>query len=306
MTVLASRPLVRWGLNLALSGALALLAACGGGSDSSNTSARYSQLVVLGASLSDTGNASTLTAGVLPGNAYYQGRWSNGPLWIDSLGNELGLPVRPSLRGGSNYAFGGAKTCSMPGSATSPTDMCGQLISYLAAVGNKADANALYVIDAASVGNNIASAVGNNLPSSVISSDALQDIALIMETLYQSGARNFLVTRVPDVGDTPRFRSKTADAISQASALSQGFNAVLNKGLIAFKATHSAASIKQVDLYAVTKSTAGFSNTTDACYDSDANTVCASPETYLYWDNFHPTAALGGRWYAAASAALKN
>jgi phospholipase/lecithinase/hemolysin len=284
---------------------LLLLSACGG-SDSNEANNRYTQMVVLGASLSDTGNASTLTAGILPGNAYYQGRWSNGPLWIDSLANELGLPIRPSLRGGTNYAFGGAKTCGMPDGTTSPTDLCGQLVSYLTAVGNKADPAALYVIDSASVGNNIASALGNNLPSSVITTDAIQDIALILETLYKAGARNFLLTRVPDVGDTPRFRSKGPDSMAAASHLSQSFNGILNAGLVAFSAAHSQAIVKQVDLYGVTKNTAGFGNITDACYDSDANALCTTPDAYLYWDNFHPTAALGGRWYAAASAALKN
>lgn len=305
MMVAAHRSTLRWVLRVALGASLGLLSACGG-SDTGSTSSRYSQLVVMGASLVDTGNASTLTAGLLPGNAYYQGRWSNGPLWIDSLANELGLPVRPSLRGGSNYAFGGAKTCVMPGGTASPTDMCGQVISYLAAVGNKADPNALYVIDSASVGNNIASALGNNLPASVITTNAVEDIGLILETLYKAGARNFLLTRVPDVGDTPRFRSKGADSMAAASQLSQEFNAVLNAGLSAFKAAHGLAVIKQVDLYAVTKNTTGVSNVTDACYDSEANTVCPTPEAYLYWDNFHPTAALGGRWYGAASAALKN
>jgi phospholipase/lecithinase/hemolysin len=283
---------------------VALLAGCGGQSDDETDGSGYSQIIVLGASLTDTGNASILTAATLPGPGYYQGRWSNGPLWIDSLASQLAKPVRPSLAGGTNYAFGGARTCAMPGATPSPTDMCGQTLSYLAAVQNKADPTALYVVDASSAGNNISTAVGKDLASSVITTDAAFDITVILEALYKAGARRFLVSNVPDVGDTPRFRSKTPAEAAAASSLSIGFNHSLDLAVQAFRVAHSSATVKQVDLYAATKNTSGFSNTTQACFDADANTLCASPDTYLYWDSFHPTAALGRRWYSAAAAAL--
>jgi phospholipase/lecithinase/hemolysin len=281
-----------------------LLAGCGGSSDDEPGASGYSQIIVLGASLTDTGNASILTAATLPGPRYYDGRWSNGPLWIDSLASQLVKPVRPSLAGGTNFAFGGARTCVMPGATASPTDMCGQALSYLAAVQNKADPTALYVVDASSAGNNISTAVSKNLASSVITTDAAADIAAILEALYKAGARRFLVSNVPDVGDTPRFRSKTTAEAAAASSLSIGFNHSLDLVVQAFRAAHSAASVKQVDLYAATKNTVGFSNTTQACFDTDANTLCANPDAYLYWDSFHPTAALGRRWYSVAAAAL--
>jgi phospholipase/lecithinase/hemolysin len=277
-----------------------------GGNDAEDSNTRYSQVVVLGASLSDTGNASTLTAGLLPGAGYYEGRWSNGPLWIDSLAAELGLPVRPSLRGGTNYAFGGARTCDMPSVTASPTDMCGQLVSHLAAIQNKADANALYVIDASSAGNNITAAIGNGLPSGVITTDAATDVILIMQALYKAGARHFLVANVPDVGDTPRYRQRGSADAANASQLSQGFNASLGNLVNAFRLTHSSATVKQVNLYAATKDTTGFTNVTEACLNTDTAVACANPDQYLYWDGFHPTAALGRRWYAWAADALRN
>src|SRR5262245_59792037 len=67
-------------------------------------------LVVFGDSLSDAGNASLSTGGALPNPAlYYQGRFSDGPIWVDTLAKYLGEPaVGPSLAGGLDYAFGGA------------------------------------------------------------------------------------------------------------------------------------------------------------------------------------------------------
>src|SRR6266545_4866093 len=67
-------------------------------------------LVIIGDSLSDAGNADLATGGALlnPG-LYYQGRFSNGPIWVDTLAKYLGEPaVQPSLAGGLDYAFGGA------------------------------------------------------------------------------------------------------------------------------------------------------------------------------------------------------
>src|SRR5215472_939964 len=71
----------------------------------------YSELVVFGDSLSDTGNAYLFTDGAAAGPPYFQGRFSNGPVWVEVLAGELGLPApAPSLSGGANYAFGGAET----------------------------------------------------------------------------------------------------------------------------------------------------------------------------------------------------
>src|SRR5271166_265204 len=67
-------------------------------------------LVVFGDSLADVGNISLATGGAIPNSAiYYQGRFSSGPIWVDTLAKYLGQPaVQPSLAGGLDYAFGGA------------------------------------------------------------------------------------------------------------------------------------------------------------------------------------------------------
>ena len=45
----------------------------------------YSSLVVFGDSLSDTGNVYAATGGVIPGAPYASGRFSNGPIWLDTF-----------------------------------------------------------------------------------------------------------------------------------------------------------------------------------------------------------------------------
>src|SRR5262245_23552537 len=68
-------------------------------------------LVIFGDSLSDTGNFLPLAPpGSIPRpDLYYQGRMSNGPVWVDALAKYLGEPaVQPSHEGGLNYATSGA------------------------------------------------------------------------------------------------------------------------------------------------------------------------------------------------------
>src|SRR5689334_7437247 len=73
----------------------------------------YSQIVVFGDSLSDTGNVNNQTFGISPGSGYYQGRFSNGPVWVEDLATNLGIaaPIY-SRAGGKDYAYGGVHTGS--------------------------------------------------------------------------------------------------------------------------------------------------------------------------------------------------
>jgi outer membrane lipase/esterase len=85
--------------------------------------------------------------------------------------------------------------------------------------------------------------------------------------------------------------------------LSNGFNATLNNELANFRASHSGADVRLADFKAAVAITTGFTNTTDPCV---VNLVaCATPDTYTYWDNLHPTAATGRNMAKAALAALK-
>ena len=60
----------------------------------------FTELTVFGDSLSDTGNVLSLTGDVLPPGPgspvpgpYFNGRFSNGPVWVDQAADRLGLTV---------------------------------------------------------------------------------------------------------------------------------------------------------------------------------------------------------------------
>ena len=81
----------------------------------------YSVLYIFGESLSDSGNNATVLAPnttpvPISGNdfiltfPYASGHYTNGPVWAQDFAAVLGLSASSSLLGGTNFAFGGART----------------------------------------------------------------------------------------------------------------------------------------------------------------------------------------------------
>lgn len=70
------------------------------------------RLLVFGDSLSDVGNAWRLLGdGAVPSPPHWRGRRCNGPLWVEILAERLGWPpLEPSLAGGTDHAYGGARS----------------------------------------------------------------------------------------------------------------------------------------------------------------------------------------------------
>ena len=107
--------------------------------------AAYSQIVSFGDSLSDTGNIFTSTGGAYPAAPYFDGNFSNGDIWIENLASSLGVAApTASLVGGTNYAWGGARTTEA-GGAGQPSAQT-QVAQYFAATAGITDPNALYTI----------------------------------------------------------------------------------------------------------------------------------------------------------------
>lgn len=75
-------------------------------------SAAAGKVFTFGDSLSDTGNVFSISGGIYPPSPYFEGRFSNGKVWVEHLAAELGRPADSLARvdGGRNYAVGGSET----------------------------------------------------------------------------------------------------------------------------------------------------------------------------------------------------
>ncbi|MEE8613893.1 MAG: SGNH/GDSL hydrolase family protein [Roseateles sp.] len=287
----------------------------------------FSNLYVFGDSLSDVGNDLIVTGGVVPSPAFYSqgsitGRFTNGLSYADRLATGLGLALRPSLQGGSNYAFGGARVSSVA-SGLPPTALSfNQQIAAFDAAHALADPSALYVlwIGANDMSDAIgAAARGHSGAVGSAVADAMQGIGGAITDLSARGARHFLVPNLPDLAVIPAITGlKSAGLSALAHTASVSFNDALAATLS--QPGFTALDIRRLDVFgslaAVTAQPAsfGFANVTDACYSGEVNgaarpggsapTVCANPASFVFWDYEHPTASmhalLGAQVLAAA------
>ena len=190
--------------------ALAAIALAGGLASpalADRTTPQYTSLTVFGDSLVDAGNIFTLTGGTTPSAAqgYFQGRFTNGYDYTDLLSIDLfGTPTVASLRGGDNYAFGGARASTTSG----VPDLNEQLALYSADVlgGKAVDGNGLYILNFG--GNDVF-----NAPPPGVAEDAfLMNSAMVyaqgVQTLNNLGVRNLLITGFPVLTDPASARAE--------------------------------------------------------------------------------------------------
>lgn len=245
----------------------------------------FTQLVIFGDSLSDTGNVYTSSFNTIPlSPPYFDGRFSNGPVWVEQLANNLGLSATPSLLGGTNQAWGGART----GAAGSVPALSAQAATYIGGSGGSVDPGALYVVFGG----------GNDVRDATMLSDieqSVSNIADIITNLANAGAVDFLVPNLPDIGKTPEAIAGGPAAMAGATALSMGFNSGLASVLPGLEAA-LAINIVPLDVFAFLNGiiddpgSLGITNTDSACVSGI--TVCDDPSQYIFWDNIHPTAVV--------------
>ena len=264
----------------------------------------YTGLVAFGDSLSDAGGSPSAVLSIyklLGGNCdpyhpcppYYDGRYSNGPVAVEHLANAI-LPggatpanfrdfaIAGATTGLGNYGDGGTAAQSgvygLPG-------MSQQLGMYLSASGGVADPQALYFVWGGA--NDFLT-----LDSPVL---AAQNIANYVGALATAGAAHILVPNLPDLSFTPFVQSVGLQ--TQAHAFSTAFNSTLAIQLGSLDQLFPAADIIPFDTYSFLNDVVldpakyGLSNSQDACLPSLPGAPCANPDSYVFWDSFHPTTA---------------
>ncbi len=192
----------------------------------------YTNLYVFGDSLVDAGNTQIALVGSGESDpapateGYFNGRFTNGPDYVDLLNQQMfGSYTRPSLAGGNNFAFGGALARN---NGDPIPDLRLQVNSYFARSGGTADANALYIINVG--GNDLFSAAVNPSLLPTFKADSIDVITAQVRALNAAGARNILVTGMPNIGGSAGYAAFPVIA-ARGRALSVNFNAILQSEL---------------------------------------------------------------------------
>ncbi|MBV8095233.1 MAG: SGNH/GDSL hydrolase family protein [Acetobacteraceae bacterium] len=290
----------------------------------------YDRIVAFGDSLSDAGNVFHLTSsdpaayhpdpppalGSPSFSAYYMGRASNGPNWVDQLADRLGLPrAAPSLDGGSNYSYASAR--SGPGTIErypSPTYPPNPPVTVLR-VGAQIDA--------------FVAAEGRFKPDDLVTlwvgandfrelilgqtsvSDIINNIAQHVQTLDSLGAQTILVPSQVDLSRPPVFQPYAAVLHSLSVQFHESLAARL-QSLMADPAIK--ARIVPVDAFTAMErvfgdpAAFGFTNLTDPALTFDPATGAFSQVAdvggYFWRDTIHPTTKAQAIFAEAALDAL--
>lgn len=259
---------------------------CLAGHAHASGSSPHERLYVFGDSLSDIGNFTAAT-GLPPSPPYAEDRLSNGPIWIDHLLDALGIdPLAPEYL---NFAIAGATT----GTHNTVNASLGGLASQVAAWAALAEAP-----DPAGAGLYIVFAGSNDYGHNPDPPAVVANIRDAITTLTLTGAADFLVPNLTDIGATPR-------ALAQGPAVSAGLTALTNahNDLLGPAMAQLAADL-EVNIIVIDTNTLfadivanpaayGFVEVEEACVDIAAETVCPVSEwaTTLFWDELHPNAA---------------
>src|SRR4051794_640083 len=255
---------------------------------------QFSSLVVFGDSLSDIGNIAQAPLISTPGPSYWNGRFSNGPVYAESLTTGLGLQtlVRSTSSGGNDFAYGGAKTTgtSFPDNLF-VQDVDDQVGQYLSS--RTANATTLYVVFAGA---------NDLLQGQTNMTVPVNSLQTSMNRLVTAGARTFLVFNLPPLGNTPRFNG-SASTMTQYNNLTQQYNTALATMVNGLHASNPAVTVYQFDVSALVKSAItnpqafGLTNVTNSAAPGltpgassyDTSKEVPNPNEYVFWDDIHPT-----------------
>ena len=260
----------------------------------------FPNIVVFGDSLSDIGNISQATPFLIqpktPGPYYWNGRFSNGPIYAETLATGRALPALVnSVSSGADYAYGGALTTGSPFPDNLVVkDVDDQVNQYTSS--HNGTANALYVVLAGA---------NDLIDGQTNMSVPVGSLQTSLEKLFTDGARQFLVINLPPLGYTPRYNGSPS-TIATYNTRAQQYNAALATMVAGFQTNHPAINASQLDVYSLVLDAQanpalyGLTNVTQSAAPGlspgatsyDTNQLAPNPNQYLFWDDLHPTTAM--------------
>lgn len=230
----------------------------------------FSNIVAFGDSLSDNGNLYDDDPSACPAETYYEGRFSNGLVWVDYLA-EAGYLDATLI----NNAYGGATT----------SGLIDQVTTYINA--GTLDQNALFTIW---IGGNDFLAEGSTRDYE----QAAENVKTALDALGGFGAQSILILNLSDLGAVPRINGD-ANAAAFATLWTENYNLELNDKVDDFKAENPGITVYYLDIYSLfadiiaNPANYGLSNVDSICPNFLVANDFDNDDGYLFWDAIHPT-----------------
>ena len=296
------------------------------------------KIIVFGDSLSDNGNIFALTTNahklfpsvpVLPKNPpYYEGRFTNGPVWVENLAASLNVPLQ-------DHAYGGAWAEPLKDSKIVVPFGIGMQVSYylVTAATDFHKGNHLYIIW---IGGN--DYLDGREDADYATTNTISSIETQMRRLAFYGAKNILILNLPDLSIVPEVVKKGPNGIQALHKIVTMHNEKLAKMVADFQVQHKDLKIIYGDITKYFNDVYhhpekyNIKNVTGSCYEGNyslrsliaereisaakaqnidimKNTAlrvayatskladsgvdaCATPDEYMFWDQIHPTRVL--------------
>lgn len=272
----------------------------------------FTKIVVFGDSLSDTGNVAHLTYDKygfrVPGPVadYTDGSFTDGfdtapaaqlysGVWIKQLAESM--PSKPevndSLDGGTNYAFGYATTGMGTSVLTFGTgnvysvdvENIGQQIGDYLATKPKITPKTLFVVWGGA----------NDFISGGVSLQTAYAVAVNqyanIQALIDAGATQFIIPNLPPLGLVPRINGDPGSA-ALVNLVVAYYNGLLNADIQLLRKNNPRKhlQIAQLDVFGLfNRIVAKPSNYAFANVTGSSQGLPVNPDTYLFWDDLHPT-----------------
>ncbi|HEX9782501.1 MAG TPA: SGNH/GDSL hydrolase family protein [Opitutaceae bacterium] len=250
--------------------------------------AAFKAVNVIGDSLSDTGR--TFSAIGIPPFPYFNGRTSDGPLWVEYLMPDLGLEYE-SL---DNFSWAGAMTgrtnvfAGLPGMLDELDEYVGTLHRHKRE-DKRAESQALHVVFGGA--NDFIRILEQGANPFVVIPEGVANLVAIISRLHALGAKHIMVVDLPNIGVTPRVRAIDAvfpGTAANVTGLCGLFNTLLGNAT-------EALGIDVIHVSAFELLTAAFNDPasfgfTNVTEQGIMNIGAA--DTYLFWDDIHPTTGM--------------
>lgn len=259
---------------------LTILATCAALPAGAGTYGPFDKLVVFGDSLSDSGNIAALQGDSFPSSVYPQGQFTNGSTWATKLG------LTPSLSGGTNYAYGGARAIK---NRDGIADLKKQTRQYLKSGGPGADRTLAVIWAGGNDFRDLSPAIDALGLQSFVANVATS-VAESVVKLYRGGVREFVLFGLPDFGALPQYSGNPL-ASGQASFVTGLLNTALGGTVASLNQELAGAKVDFFDVNGIFQNV--LASVPDAtrqarCLDAIADCM-ANPTDYVFYDDIHPT-----------------